>query len=78
MYHVIHKDQNTTFPASNDCIFNSRLPFFYIYLRNYNTWYIYILLHFLIIIQLYNTTGMGPQEANDYDSPVDINVKTCK
>ena len=40
--------------------------------------YIYILLFFLIAIQLYSTSGAGPKGARDNDYPVAMNIKTCK
>ena len=52
--------------------------FIYIHTKDYDTHYIYILLYFLITIQLYNTTGRGPQGSKDSDYPVAIYIKTCK
>ena len=45
-------------------------------MKNYNTCYNYILLYFLITIQLYKTTGTGPQGARDNDYSVAMNIKT--
>ena len=51
------------------CFYSSIIPLFFflmnnlfcIDIKNYYTCFIYILLYFLISIQLYDTTGTGPQ-----------------
>ena len=59
-------------PVAFNFIFNC---FFYIHLKNCNTYCIYVQLYFLITIYQYNTTGNGSQGARDN---VAINIKTCK